>query len=441
MASIKIITPVPGPKSIEVLERRKKVVSNGISIGKTPICAQSAEGALITDLDGNIFIDFTGGIGCLNSGHSAPRVISAVQEQTAKFQHMCFQVTMYEPYVALLEKLAAITPGNFPKKGALFNSGAEAVENAIKIARRATGRQAVVCFEHGFHGRTLLGMTLTSKVKPYKEGFGPMASEVYKAPLPYLFRRPLEIKEERFVKEQIHELHSFFKSSIAPERTAAIILEPVLGEGGFIVPPKAFVKEVEKICRENGIVLIADEIQSGFARTGKMFASEHFDLEPDLVTLAKSMSNGFPISAVIGRASIMDAVQPGGLGGTFCGNPVACAAAIATIETIEKEGLCERATVLGARLREKLQKFEKKIPFIGEIRGLGAMLALEIVKKQNEPDKEKAEKIVSECGKKGLLILTAGIEGNIIRFLMPLCITDAQADEAIDILKEVMEAV
>lgn len=438
MKAINLKTAIPGPKSVAFLERRKECVSAGVAIGKSQICASSAEGSLVTDLDGNTFIDLTGGIGCMNVGHSAAGVREAVQAQAAKLQHTCFQVAMYEPYVALIEKLIAITPGSFPKKGCLFNSGAEAVENAIKIARRATGRQSIVCFEHGFHGRTLLTMTLTSKVKPYKDGFGPLAPEIYKAPLPYTFQRPAEQSEDAYVEEQIKALHGFLNSTVAPERIAAVILEPVLGEGGFIVPPKRFVKEVDKICRENGIVLIADEIQSGFARTGKMFACEHFDLQPDMFTLAKAMSNGYPLSAVIGRAEIMDAVQSGGLGGTFGGNPVACAAALATIEAIEREGLCARAEKLGAFLRAGLVDLSRQVNCLGEIRGLGAMLAFEVVKNGREPDREKAEKIVIACAHKGVLVLTAGLEGNVIRLLMPLNIKDEHIREAMNVLHEVI---
>jgi 4-aminobutyrate aminotransferase / (S)-3-amino-2-methylpropionate transaminase / 5-aminovalerate transaminase len=438
MGAINLKTPIPGPKSTAFLERRKRSISAGVAIGMSQICASSAKGALITDLDGNTFIDLTGGIGCMNVGHSAPAVVEAVQAQAAELQHACFQVTMYEPYVALVEKLIAITPGSFPKKGCLFNSGAEAVENAVKIARRATGRQSIVCFEHGFHGRTLLTMSLTSKVKPYKDGFGPMAPEIYKAPLPYTFRRPSGQSEDACVEEQIEAWHDFLNSTVAPERVAAVILEPVLGEGGFIVPPMQFVKEVEKTCRDNGIVLIADEIQSGFARTGKMFACEHFDLQPDMLTLAKSLSNGYPLSAVIGRAELMDAVQAGGLGGTFAGNPVACTAALASIQTIEREGLCDRAEKLGAFLRESLINLSRRVSCVGEIRGLGAMLAFEVVKNGREPNKEKAEEIVVACARKGVLVLTAGLEGNVIRFLMPLNIKDEHIREAMDVLHEVI---
>ncbi len=438
--SIVLKTPIPGPKSLELLERRKKVVSNGVGIGKTPVFAAYAEGAVITDLDGNQFLDFSGGIGCVNSGHSAPRVVEAVKNQVEKLQHTCFQVTMYESYLTLAEKLADIAPGNSPKKVALFNSGAEAVENAVKIARKFTKRQAIVCFENAFHGRTMLALTLTSKVKPYKDGFAPFAPEIYQTAIPYTYRRPESLSEEEYVDECIANLHGFLKRTVTPDNIAAFILEPVLGEGGFIVPPKKFIKEIERICKENGIVLIADEIQSGFARTGKMFASEHFDLNPDLVTLAKSMSNGFPVSAVVGRADIMDSVQPGGLGGTFGGNPVACAAALAAIETIEQENLCGNAISIGSTVKERLQSISHDIPCMGEIRGLGAMVGIEIVKNGKQPDKDTAEKIVYECGQKGLLILTAGVEGNIIRTLMPLIIKNEQLNEALDVLESVLRS-
>lgn len=434
MGAIQLKTAVPGPKSAQFLERRKKVVAGGVATGRIAICADYAEGATLVDIDGNRFIDFTGGIGCLNAGHSAPRVIEAVQEQAGKLQHTCFQVTMYEPYVALAEKLVAITPGDQPKKACLFNSGAEAVENAIKIARRFTGRQAVVCFEHAFHGRTLLTMSLTSKVKPYKDGFGPFAPEIYQAPLPYSFLKPKGLSEEHYTDDVIARLHRFLKATVVPERIAAFIIEPVLGEGGFIVPPARFLLELQKIARDNGIVLIADEIQSGFGRTGKMFACEHSGLKPDLVTLAKSMSNGFPVSAVVGRADILDSVPAGGLGGTFGGNPVCCVAALAAIETIEREGLCERSNHVGLAAKEKLSALAKEVKCIGEVRGLGSMIGIELVPHGGKSGKELADAIVGGCGQKGLLILSAGVEGNIIRLLMPLCIKDAELNEAMGIL-------
>lgn len=439
--SIVIKTDLPGPKSLELLERRKKVVSNGVGIGKMPVFAKSAKGALLTDIDGNTFIDFGGGIGCINSGHSPEKVIEAVIEQVKDLQHTCFQVTMYESYLKLAEKLVEITPGNFDKKAALFNSGAEAVENAIKIARKYTGRQSVICFENAFHGRTLMTLSLTSKVNPYKNGFGPFAPEVYQAQLPYMFRKPESMTDDEYIDEAIANFHGFLNRTVAPNQIAAIIIEPVLGEGGFIVPPAKFLKELQKICNDNGIVFIADEIQSGFARTGKMFASEHFNLQPDLITLAKSMSNGFPVSAVIGKTEIMDASQVGGLGGTFGGNPVSCAAALASIETIEEQNLCQRSEDIGNIVKNRLNSLKEEVKCIGEVRGLGAMIGIEIAKESKTPDKETAEKIVMGCAKKGLLILTSGVDGNVIRTLMPLAITDAQLNEALDVLESVIKDV
>ena len=435
--AIRLRTPVPGPRSLRLLKERERYVSTGLSIPSNRIFVERAEGALLHDVDGNIFIDFTGGIGCLNSGHSAPRIVEAVTQQAKKLQHTCFMAVMYEPYVALAKKLSQITPGNHAKRTALFNSGAEAVEKAIKIARKYTGRPGVIAFEHAFHGRTLLALSLTSKVNPYKEGFGPFASEIYKFPIPYTYRRPEPLSEEEYVKHMIEELHLFFKSTVSPRNVAAVILEPVLGEGGFIIPPKLFVQELHKICREEGIVFIADEIQSGFARTGRMFASEHFGIVPDLITMAKSLSNGFPLSAVTGRAEIMDAVQPGGIGGTFGGNPVSCAAALAAIETIEQERLCDRAMKIGKIVMERFCSLKAQSPIVGEVRGLGAMCAMEIVKDKRgkEPDKEKTEEIIHRAAQRGLILLSAGVLGNIIRILVPLMIPNSQLQEGLDVLE------
>jgi 4-aminobutyrate aminotransferase/(S)-3-amino-2-methylpropionate transaminase len=411
----------------------------GLSIPSNRIFVERAKGALLYDVDGNTFIDFAGGIGCLNSGHSAERVVAAVSKQAKKLQHTCFMAVMYEPYVALAKKLSQITPGNHAKKTALFNSGAEAVENSVKIARKYTGRAAVVAFEHAFHGRTLLALSLTSKVNPYKDGFGPFAPEVYKFPIPYTYRRPEHLSEEQYIRHTLEELHLFFKSTVSPKNIAAVILEPVLGEGGFIIPPKSFVQELVKICKEEGIVFIADEIQSGFARTGRMFASEHFGIVPDLITMAKSLSNGFPLSAVTGSAEIMDAVQPGGIGGTFGGNPVSCAAALAAIETIEQERLCERAIKIGEIIMASFRSLQARSPIVGEVRGLGAMCAMEIVKdkRSKEPDKEKTEEIIHRAAQKGLILLSAGVLGNIIRILVPLVILENQLQEGLNVIETV----
>ncbi len=435
--AIRLRTAVPGPQSLKLFKERERYVSAGLSVSSNRIFVERAEGALLHDVDGNSFIDFAGGIGCLNSGHSARRIVEAVSKQAQKLQHTCFMAVMYEPYVALAKKLNQITPGNHPKKTALFNSGAEAVENAVKIARKYTGRAAIVAFEHAFHGRTLLALSLTSKVNPYKEGFGPFAPEVYKFPVPYTYRRPENLSEEQYICHAIDELHLFLKSTVSPKNIAAVILEPVLGEGGFIIPPKPFVQELVKICAEEKIVFIADEIQSGMARTGRMFASEHFGVVPDLITMAKSLSNGFPLSAVTGRAEIMDAVQPGGIGGTFGGNPVSCAAALAVIETIEQEGLCERARKIGKVLMERFRSLQARSPIIGEVRGLGAMCAMEIVKdkKSKEPDKDKTEEIIHRAAQNGLILLSAGVLGNIIRILVPLVIPEDQLQEGLDVLQ------
>jgi 4-aminobutyrate aminotransferase/(S)-3-amino-2-methylpropionate transaminase len=441
MKAIVLKTEIPGPKSRAILERRRQCVAAGVAVGKTAICALEAQGALVTDVDGNCFIDLTGGLGCMNAGHSAPRVLEAAADQLYRLQHTCFQVTMYEPYIELAERLSQIVPGPGPKKACFFNSGAEAVENAIKIARRFSGRQAVVCFEHAFHGRTLLTMSLTSKVKPYKDGFGPFAPEVYHARFPYTFYRPSGLSEEQYIEEAITDFHRFLKAVVTPDRIAAIILEPVMGEGGFIICPPRFATDVQWVCAEHGIVLIADEIQTGFARTGRMFACEHFDLKPDLVTLAKSLSNGFPLSAVVGRSDIMDSVPAGGLGGTFGGNPIACAAALAVIETVTRDRLCERSEKIGLRVKESLAALARQSSCIGEVRGLGAMVAWEVVKNGRQPDRQTAERIAVQCGRKGVLVLTAGLEGNVLRMLMPLCITDEQLDEALKVLGEVIISV
>lgn len=412
---IRITTEIPGPKSKALRDERKRFVSAGVADPRHGVFFDRAQGATMTDVDGNVFIDLSGGIGCLNAGHSAPRVLERARAQLEKLQHAAFMVAGYEPYVALCRKLCAIAPIEGPAKAALFNSGAEAVENAVKIARRATGRAAVLAFDPGFHGRTLLALSLTSKHVPYREGFGPFAPEVYRCPL------------------DLEALRRFLKSQITPTSLACAILEPVLGEGGFVVPPRALVTELASVCKANGALFIADEIQSGMGRTGRMFASEHFGLKPDLVTLAKSMSNGFPVSAVVGRAAVMDAPPPGGLGGTFGGNPVACEAALGAIETIEQENLCARAEAIGARVAARFEKFRQKFPFIRDVRGLGAMRAIEL------DTQERTDRAVDAAAKRGVLALTAGLYGNVLRTLMPLVIADAELDEALDVLERSLE--
>jgi 4-aminobutyrate aminotransferase/(S)-3-amino-2-methylpropionate transaminase len=433
--SIEIKAEVPGPRSKALLEERRKWVSAGVSEAKHGIFFERAEGARLVDVDGNVYLDWTGGIGCMNSGHSNPEILGRARAQLEKLQHTCFQVAPYEPYVSLARKLCQIAPGTGPKKAALFNSGAEAVENAIKIARKATGRTGVLAFDPGFHGRTLLALTLTSKTNPYRDGFGPFAPEVYRFPLPDVYRRPRELSEKAFLENAIAEFHRFLKSSVTLSQIACAIIEPEVGEGGFIPVPRAFLDDLVKVCRENKILLVADEVQTGFGRTGTLFASEQLGLDPDLVVLAKSLSGGFPLSAVVGRAAIMDSVQPGGLGGTFGGNAVACAAALAAIEAVEK--LLPRAVEIGRRVNERFLRFQEKLGHVGDVRGLGAMRALEIVKDKTsrEPDKERTEKILLAASRRGLLLLSAGLHGNVIRTLMPLVATDDEIEEALSVFE------
>jgi 4-aminobutyrate aminotransferase/(S)-3-amino-2-methylpropionate transaminase len=439
---VKLQTAIPGPKSIEILEQRNKYVPKGISNNCNSF-VKKAQGALVEDVDGNVYIDFAGGIGTINVGHSHPRVVRALQEQASQFIHTSFNVMMYESYINLAEKLAKLAPGDFDKQVAFFNSGAEAVENAVKIARKYTKRQGIISFTRGFHGRTLMTMTMTSKVKPYKFGFGPFAPEVYKAPYPYVYRRPEGMSEQQYSDMIIEQFETFLLAEVAPETIAAVVMEPVQGEGGFIVPDTAFVKRIREICTQYGILFVADEIQTGFARTGKTFAIEHFDVVPDLMTISKSMGAGVPISGVIGRADIMDAAEVGEIGGTYSGNPLGCRAALTVLDIIESENLNDRAVKIGARVIEKMNLLANRFECIGDVRGLGAMIAMELVKDRQSktPDKEGVSKIVKAAGERGLLLLSAGLQGNVIRFLMPLTITDDQLEEGLQILEEAFEAV
>jgi 4-aminobutyrate aminotransferase/(S)-3-amino-2-methylpropionate transaminase len=425
MAAINLTGAVPGPRSTALLERRRRAVLNGVAT-LHPIFVERASGATVTDVDGNTFIDFTGGIGVMNAGHADPAVTRAIAEQAARFTHVCFQVMGYDGYVEVAEALARITPGRFEKRALLVSTGAEAVENAVKIARGATKRSAVLCFEHGFHGRTLLALTLTGKAAPYKPGFGPFAPEIYRLPFPYTYRG-------QGVDGPIEQA---LKTVVAPTDLAAIIIEPVLGEGGFVVPPPAFLHELRALADAHGIVLIIDEVQSGFGRTGKMFAIEHLGIDPDLMTLAKSMGAGTPLAAVVGRASLMDTIQPGGVGGTYGGNPVACAAALEAIRIIEGLVTSGRAAAIGARLRARLEQLAEAHPIIGDVRGVGAMQAIELVRDRatREPASSETSTIVATARGKGLLLFPAGTYGNVIRFLMPLVATDAELDEGLDVL-------
>jgi 4-aminobutyrate aminotransferase/(S)-3-amino-2-methylpropionate transaminase len=433
--TIDIRTAIPGPRSAAILERKRRVIANAKAI-VLPIVAQEGRGATLTDVDGNVFVDFTGGVGCLNTGHAHPRVVEAATEQLARFAHTDFTVVPYEPYIELAERLLERAPFRVPAKAAFFNAGTEAVENAVKFARLATKRPAVIAFEGAFHGRTLLSMTLTSRPHPYKVGMGPLAPEVYRAPFPQDYRGP-------DTETALHELRQMFLTEVAAEQVAAIIVEPVQGEGGFLPAPQAFLEGLRAICDEHGICLIVDEVQTGFARTGKLFAIEHYGIEPDLITVAKSIAAGLPLSGVLGKAQIMDAAHDGAIGGTFVGNPVAQAAALAVLDVIEEEGLCDRATAIGETIRARMLGWQERFPAIGDVRGLGAMLAIELVadRATKQPAAELTQSVLDAALQRGLLLLKAGVHGNAIRVLTPLVITDAELDEALAAWEDALESV
>ena len=420
-----------------LLKERNQHVPQG-PFNTHPIFAQKAKGALITDVEGREYIDFAGGIGVANIGHCDEEVLKAVQDQIQKYIHTCFHVVMYEPYIELAKRINAIAPGKFPKKTMFVNSGAEAVENAIKIARHATNRPATIAFEDAFHGRTLLAVSLTSKAKPYKLGFSPYAPEVYRMPYAYCYRCAFGLEYPSCEIHCAYFLRDFFTTNVPAEQVAALIIEPVLGEGGFVVPPKEYFKILQKICQENGIVFIADEVQSGFGRTAKMFAIEHYDVEPDLLTMAKSMAGGFPLSAVTGKAELMDHPQVGGLGGTFAGNPVSCRAGLAVLDQFEKKNLLTRGKKIGDRVIKKFRELYEQHPIIGDVRGLGAMVGMELVvdRKTKEPATAFTKQLVTRCREKGLLMISAGTHSNIIRPLMPLVITDEQLEKGLSIIEE-----
>ncbi|BAU29088.1 4-aminobutyrate aminotransferase/(S)-3-amino-2-methylpropionate transaminase [Aneurinibacillus soli] len=427
---------IPGQKSIELHARRQNAVAQGPG-HVTPLYIESAKGALVKDVDGNEIIDFAGGIGMQSVGHCHPKVVKAIQEAVENVIHPCFHVMPYESYIELAEKLNEKTPGDFKKKTMFANSGAEAVENAVKIARAATGRTGVLSFERAYHGRTLMTMSLTSKVAPYKKGFGPFAPETYKIQYPYYYRAPYGVTPEQLDAEVLESIERFFLAEAAANDIAAIIMEPMQGEGGFIVPSATFVKGIRALCDKYGIIMIADEIQAGFARTGKLFAMEHHGVAADLTTLSKSIAAGMPLSAVVGRAELMDAPGVGSLGGTFSGSPVSCAAGLAVLEVIEEENLVERARVIGERMQGAFRSWMDKYEIIGDVRGMGAMVAMEIVKDRatKEPNKEATAYVTSTTWKNGLISLSAGIYGNVLRFLPPLTITDEQLEQGLDILE------
>jgi len=416
-----------------LLDARAAHVARGVG-NAHPIVVGRAEGARLWDVDGNEYIDFVGGIGVLNVGHNHPRVMQAVKAQLERVTHTCFQVGMYEPYIRLAERLCALAPGAFPKKAMFVTTGAEATENAVKIARSFTGRPGIVAFANSFHGRTLMGMTLTGKTKPYRQNFGPFAPEVYHAPFPYEYRG---WDGERAV-EGLHEL---FEQQCAPDRVAAVIIEPVLGEGGFVPAPPGFLYALRELTARHGILLIADEIQSGFGRTAKLFAIEHSGVIPDLITVAKSMAGGLPLAGVLGRADVMDGPAPGGLGGTFAGNPLACAAALAVLDIFEQEQLLPQAEALGRKLLAHLRALQTRHAQIGDVRGLGAMLAIELVRdpQSKEPAPELADRMVVAAREQGLILLKAGLYGNVIRILVPLNIEPALLDKALTIFDTALE--
>jgi 4-aminobutyrate aminotransferase/(S)-3-amino-2-methylpropionate transaminase len=414
----------------ELHERRKNAIPRGVS-NSLAVYAERASNAELWDVEGKRYIDFASGIAVLNTGHTHPRVKEAIARQLDKFVHTCFQVTPYESYVALAERLNELAPGTSPKKTLFLSTGAEAVENAIKIARFHTKRSAVIAFSGGFHGRTLACISLTGKVQPYKAGFGPMLPEVYHLPFPMAYHGVT-------VEQSLQALDQLFKADVDPARVAAIIIEPVIGEGGFYVAPTELLRKLRAVCDQHGIVLIVDEIQTGFARTGRMFAIEHSGVEPDLMTIAKSVAGGVPLSAVIGKADIMDAPGPGGLGGTFAGSPLACAAGLTVLEVIREEQLLNRAQHIGHFMTSRLKGLQVRFPSIGDVRALGAMVAIELVKNCNadEPDPELTKALVQAAGRRGLILLSCGVYGNVIRFLAPLTISDALMKEGFNVFEQ-----
>lgn len=427
-------------KKADLVKMRQDNVARGVN-QFIPAMVAEAKGVIVKDVEGREFLDFSGGIGVLNVGHSPDEVVEAIRDQAGKYLHTCFMVQMYEPYIALAKELNDLVPGKFPKRTMFANSGAEAVENAVKIAKYYTKRPAIICFEGAFHGRTAMTMSLTSKVKNYKFGFWPFMPEVYRAPYAYCYRCSYGLKYPAcnvycadFLEDRFFDLY------VAAESVAAIIVEPVQGEGGFIIPPKEYLGKLHKICKDHGIVLIIDEVQTGFGRTGKMFACEHSGIEPDILVTAKSLAAGLPLAGVTGRAEIMDSVDNAGIGGTYGGNPVCCRAGLAVLKMLKDKKLVERANKIGAKVMEKFQAFGKKYPYVGDVRGLGAMNAMEIVvdKRNPKPNGDLAKAIAKRCYEKGLIMLTAGPWGNVIRNLVPLVVTDDQLEKGLKILDEAM---
>lgn len=442
MSTIQLRTSIPGSRSQALMRRRDAAVPQAV-YHATPVFISKAEGAVIEDVDGNRLIDFAGGIGCINTGHRAPSVIDAIRRQLDRFLHTSVNVLPYESYVTLAERLNALTPGRFAKKTIFVNTGAEAVENAIKIARFYTKRPAIIAFEDAFHGRTYMAMAATSKTHPYKAGFEPFPGDVYRIPYAYCFRCSYSLQYPSCEVHCARHLEDTFKRVVAAESVAAVIVEPILGEGGFVTPPAEFYPTLSEICRKHGILLIADEVQTGFARAGATFACERFGLEPDLIVMAKSLGGGLPLAAVTGRSEIMDAPGAGQLGGTFAGNPAACEAALAVLDLLEKENLNARANQLGEMFRKRASEWQGRWELVGEVRGLGAMQALELVRSRTtrEPADTETKEISQFCYEHGLITITAGSYGNVIRLLMPIVITDAQFDEGLDVLEAALASV
>jgi 4-aminobutyrate aminotransferase / (S)-3-amino-2-methylpropionate transaminase / 5-aminovalerate transaminase len=433
--AIELRTAIPGPRSLEILERERNAVASPLIV-HAPMVAHEALGSTITDVDGNTFLDFVGGVGVMNVGHNHPRVIDAIAEQSERFLHTDYTVVAYEGYVELAERLAAIAPISGDLRAAFFNAGTEAVENAVKLARLATRRTAVIVFEGAFHGRTLLSLTMTSRVDPYKKGLGPFAPEVYRAPFPNAYRGP-------DAATALDALGRMLRTHVSPESVAAIVFEPEQGEGGFLPAPSSFVHGLRELCDAHGIVLVADEVQTGFGRTGRMFAMEHFDVEPDLLIVAKSLSGGLPLSGVIGRAEIVNAAHEGAIGGTFIGNPVALAAALAVLDVFEEEELVARSVTIGATIQARMLGWQERWREIGDVRGLGSMLAIELVSDADEktPAPELASAVVDEALQRGLLLLKAGVDANCIRVLCPLTISEAELDEGLSVWEDALAEV
>jgi 4-aminobutyrate aminotransferase/(S)-3-amino-2-methylpropionate transaminase len=440
MKYIQLKTALPGPKSQEILERRKNALPAGLA-KSTDVVVERASGALVWDVDGNQLIDLAGGIGMINVGHSDQNVVDAIKKQVDKYIHTCSLVTTMEPYIELAELLNEVTPGDFKKKTLLANSGSEAVENAINVAKYYTKRNSILCFEGAYHGRTLLTLSLTSKYSLFKKGMGPFVSDIYRIPAPNLYRKIQGMSDEEYIQYFIKQLDIAFISQVDPESLAAIIIEPVMGEGGFIPMPKAYLQKIREVCDQYGIVMIADEIQCGAGRTGKFFAVDHFDIVPDVVVSAKSIGAGMPISATTGRAEIMDAPHPGGVGGTYGGSPVACAAAIEAIKIIKSERFLTRVNEVGELMRTTLENWKEKYQIIGDVRGLGAMRLVEFVKDRDskDPDMDVTLEIIRDAVSHGLIMIRAGMFSNCLRLLPPIVITDEQLTEALSVLEEAIQ--